>query len=563
MKTTFKDLWIREDILEAIEKKGYEFPSPIQEKVIPVFLQWEKDIIGQAQTGTWKTASFGIPLLQLINPKAKTTKAIILCPTRELAIQVADEIHSFSPNNNISITLLYGWNPIRDEIRELKNNPQIIIWTPGRVIDHLNKGRLKLEELEYFVLDEADEMLNIGFREEIEEIMKSTPKNKKTLLFSATMPKAIMDIVKNYMQDYDLISVKSEHLTNNNIEQKYFEVKRDDRFDALTRIIEFEDHFYSIIFCRTKLDVDELTSKLMAAWFLAEWIHWDVEQKMREKILSRFKDKKTNILVATDVAARGIDVNDITHVVNYSLPENPETYTHRIWRTGRAGKNGVAITFVSWSERRKIWFFENVIKAKIKKSVLPSVAELLDAKKINLINDIRTLVENNETSDYSDLAKELLNIEQSPELLISGLLKKFYWETLKIENYTEIKTDSRDRWSDRSDRRNKNSRAEDGQTRLFVARWRKSGIFNPGALLNFIWTEANISMKNAGKIEIFNDFTYINMPDDEAEIILQVFKNLNREKPLVVKAKESKGGNKTGNRGRRDGFRWNERRKKR
>ena len=365
------------------------------------------------------------------------------------------------------------------------------------------------------------------------------------------------------MQDYDLISVKSENLTNNNIEQKYFEVKRDDRFDALTRIIEFEDHFYSIIFCRTKLDVDELTSKLMAAWFLAEWIHWDVEQKMREKILSRFKDKKTNILVATDVAARGIDVNDITHVVNYSLPENPETYTHRIWRTGRAGKNGVAITFVSWSERRKIWFFENVIKAKIKKSVLPSVSELLDAKKVNLINDIRILVENNKTSDYSDLAKELLKIEQSPELLISGLLKKFYWETLKIENYTEIKTDSRDRWSDRSDRRNKNSRAEDGQTRLFVARWRKSGIFNPGALLNFIWTEANISMKNAGKIEIFNDFTYINMPDDEAEIILQVFKNLNREKPLVVKAKESKGGNKTGNRGRRDGFRWNERRKKR
>lgn len=542
---TFRDLGIREDILEAIEKKGYQNPSPIQERVIPVFLTGDKDIIWQAQTWTWKTASFGIPLLQLIDSKSKTTKAIILCPTRELAIQVSDEINSFAPDNKISTLLLYGGNPIRDEIRELKNKPNIIIWTPWRVIDHLNKWRLHLEDLEYFVLDEADEMLNIWFREEIEEIMKSTPKNKKTLLFSATMPKAIMDIVKNYMQNYDLISVKAENMTNTNIDQKYFEVRRESKFDALTRIIELQENFYAIIFCKTKLDVDELASRLMNAGYLAEWIHWDIEQKMREKILARFKSKKTKILVATDVAARWIDVNDVTHVVNYSLPENPEIYTHRIWRTARAGKTWTAITFISNSERRRIFFFENVIKAKIKREVLPSISEVIEAKKWNLVENVKSLIEEKDCRDYIDLSRELLEIENDAEMIISALIKKFYWNQLKEENYAEIKQDFRTE---------KSSKSSSWENRLFVAKWRKSWISNPWDLLNFLWTEAWISMKNAGKIEIFNDFSYINVPEYEAEIILQVFKQQNKRKPVVVKAKAKT--NDSFWRGRRWGFRW-------
>ena len=542
---TFRDLGIREDILEAIEKKGYQNPSPIQERVIPVFLTGDKDIIWQAQTWTWKTASFGIPLLQLIDSKAKTTKAIILCPTRELAIQVSDEINSFSPDNKISTLLLYGGNPIRDDIRELKNKPNIIIWTPWRVIDHLNKWRLHLEDLEYFVLDEADEMLNIWFREEIEEIMKSTPKNKKTLLFSATMPKAIMDIVKNYMQDYDLISVKAENMTNTNIDQKYFEVRRESKFDALTRIIELQENFYAIIFCKTKLDVDELASRLMNAGYLAEWIHWDIEQKMREKILARFKSKKTKILVATDVAARWIDVNDVTHVVNYSLPENPEIYTHRIWRTARAGKTWTAITFISNSERIRVFFFENVIKAKIKREVLPSISEVIEAKKWNLVENVKSLIEEKDCRDYIDLSRELLEIENDAEMIIAALIKKFYWNQLKEENYAEIKQDFRTE---------KSSKSSSWEIRLFVAKWRKSWISNPWDLLNFLWTETWISMKNAGKIEIFNDFSYINVPEYEAEIILQVFKQQNKRKPVVVKAKAKT--NDSFWRGRRWGFRW-------
>ena len=388
-------------------------------------------------------------------------------------------------------------------------------------------------------------MLNIWFREEIEEIMKSTPKNKKTLLFSATMPKAIMDIVKNYMQDYDLISVKAENMTNTNIDQKYFEVRRESKFDALTRIIELQENFYAIIFCKTKLDVDELASRLMNAGYLAEWIHWDIEQKMREKILARFKSKKTKILVATDVAARWIDVNDVTHVVNYSLPENPEIYTHRIWRTARAGKTWTAITFISNSERRRIFFFENVIKAKIKREVLPSISEVIEAKKWNLVENVKSLIEEKDCRDYIDLSRELLEIENDAEMIISALIKKFYWNQLKEENYAEIKQDFRTE---------KSSKSSSWENRLFVAKWRKSWISNPWDLLNFLWTEAWISMKNAGKIEIFNDFSYINVPEYEAEIILQVFKQQNKRKPVVVKAKAKT--NDSFWRGRRWGFRW-------
>ncbi len=530
---TFRDLDIREDILEAIEKKGYEKPSPIQERVIPLFINSDKDIIWQAQTWTGKTAAFGIPLLQLIDPKSKGIKAIVLCPTRELAIQVADEINSFSPNKSLNTTLLYGWNPIRNEIRELKNNPQLVIWTPGRVIDHLKKGRLNLENLEYFVLDEADEMLNIGFREEIEEILASAPKERRTLLFSATMPKAIMNIVKNYMGAYDLISVKKENLTNSSIDQKYFEVSRDQKFEALTRIIETEDNFYSIIFCRTKMDVDELASGLSAKWYNAEGIHWDIEQKMREKVLARFKAKKSNILVATDVAARWIDVNDITHVVNYSIPENAETYTHRIGRTWRAWKEGVAITFVNRAERRKIFYFENVIKAKIKKHSLPSVSEIIESKKVHLIESIKEISKWENWKKYIELAKSLLAVEEDVETLISSLLEKFYGKDLDKENYVELRTRV---WSDRG------LTWEAWMIRLFIAKWRNAKYDNPGKILDFIWTETWIEMTNAGKIDIFDNFSFMDMPEYEAEIILQVFKEKNKRQPLVVKAKQRWNG---------------------
>jgi len=533
-EVTFADLWLSKEILEAIEAKWYKKPSPIQAWVIPLLLNWDKDIVWQAQTGTGKTAAFGLPLLSRIDRKSKDIKWIILCPTRELAIQVATEIESFSPKNSLKIQLLYWGQPIRDEMRWLRNNPHLIVWTPGRVKDHLNKKRLDLSKIDYFVLDEADEMLNIGFREEIEEIFKETPKEKKVLLFSATMPKAIMGIVKSYMRDYDLVAIKSANLTNKNITQQYFEVSPYAKFDALTRIIEMQEEFYAIIFCRTKMDVDEVASKLMSKWYKAEWIHGDIEQKMREKILARYKEKKINVLVATDVAARGIDVTWVTHVINYSLPENPETYTHRIGRTGRAGNKWAAITFVTRAERRKIGYYENTIKAKIERGTLPKIAEVIEMKKKHLTEEIKESIENHEENELLELANKMLELHEKPEVVLSALLKKFYGKEFSTEHYSEIRES---RGGD-----DRNSRASDNwEYRLFIAKWRKDWM-NAGWILKLIWDTTWVEMWNAWKIDIMDSFSFMNIPEAEGEIILQTFKKLNSNQPLVVKAKNSWGG---------------------
>jgi len=338
-KTTFADLWLSEKILEKIEKKWYKYPSPIQEWVIPLLLKSEKDIIWQAQTWTWKTASFAIPILERLDVNSKDVQALILTPTRELAIQIWEEITSFA-DKWVKIQLVYGWQNYSKEIEWFKRKPQIVVWTTWRIIDHITRKKtLKVDNLKYLVLDEADEMLNMWFVEDIEQILKYTPENKKTLLFSATMPKWIRNIVNKYIKEYNEVKIEKTELTNPNIIQKYYKVDDKDKFDALCRIIEIEFDFYWLIFCRTKANVDEVSSKLIQRWYKAEWIHWDISQNLREKTLARFKNKAIKILVATDVAARWIDINDLTHVINYNLPENPETYTHRIWRTARAGKS--------------------------------------------------------------------------------------------------------------------------------------------------------------------------------------------------------------------------------
>jgi ATP-dependent RNA helicase DeaD len=332
-KVKFSDLGLSDKMLKAIEAKGYEYPSPVQAGVIPLLLNGDKDIIGQAQTGTGKTASFGIPLLERLDKNAKGVQAMILAPTRELAIQVAEEIQSFAIDG-VNIQLLYGGQNVRDELQGLKRGPQIVVGTPGRVKDHLIKRRtLNLDNINYFILDEADEMLNIGFKEEIEEILEHTPQEKKVLLFSATMPRSIQDIVHKYIKDHDTVTIQREEKTNKNITQVCYKVKEGDKFEALCRVIEVEFDFYGIIFCRTKADVDDVASRLMNRGYKVEGIHGDIDQSMREKTLARFKNKSISILVATDVAARGIDVNNLTHVVNYSLPDSAETYTHRIGRT--------------------------------------------------------------------------------------------------------------------------------------------------------------------------------------------------------------------------------------
>ena len=538
-KIKFSDLGLSEKMLSAITKKGYEYPSPVQAGVIPLLLNGDKDIIGQAQTGTGKTAAFGIPLLERLDKNNKNTQALILAPTRELAIQVAEEIKSFAVDN-VSIQLLYGGQNVRDELSGLRRGAQIVVGTPGRVKDHLIKRKtLKLENMNYFILDEADEMLNIGFKEEIEEIMEHTPEKKKVLLFSATMPRSIQDIVHKYISDHDKVTIKREEKTNKNIKQICYKVNEGDKFEALCRVIEVEFDFYGIIFCRTKAGVDEVASQLMNRGYKVEGIHGDIDQSMREKTLARFKNKSISILVATDVAARGIDVNNLTHVVNYALPDNAETYTHRIGRTGRAGNKGEAISFVSRRDSRMLSFIERLIKQKLEVGKLPDVGQVIEFKKKRLVSNTQEFIDAKEGEKYFELAKQLLELGEAHEVL-AALIKEGYGNEFSETHYNMIRTNS--------DSGSRASAGTPGQTRLFVAKGKLDNL-SPGTLIQFIEREMGSKMGDVGQIEVLREFSFINVADEDAELILSTFKQKNSRKPLIVEAKQKSGGWDRGGRG--------------
>ena len=338
----FKALGLSDDILTAIAKKGFETPSAIQSLTIPHLLTTDKDIIAQAQTGTGKTAAFGLPIIQMLTSRRNIPQAIVLVPTRELALQVTQELISFN-THDLSIAPIYGGASMTEQLRRLKKGIDIVVGTPGRILDHIRRGTLDLSAIAYLVLDEADEMLNMGFIEDIEEIMHAMTGPKRVLLFSATMPDRIAALARNYMHDPDLLKVESQHVTTDLTNQIYFEVREGDKFDALTRIIDVEPEFYGIVFSRTRTGADEIVAKLLERGYAAEVLHGDISQTQREKILGKFKKKQVNILVATDVAARGIDVSNLTHVINYSLPQDSDSYVHRIGRTGRAGNQGTVL----------------------------------------------------------------------------------------------------------------------------------------------------------------------------------------------------------------------------
>ncbi len=457
-KATFADLGLSSEILKSIEKKGFQTPSPIQAGVIPLLLKGEKDIIGQAQTGTGKTAAFALPLLERLNTTAHQTEAVVLAPTRELAVQVAKEIESFIVKNSPTVTVVYGGNHMAKEITALKKSPTIVVGTPGRMQHHIRNRNLKLDTIKYFVLDEADEMLNFGFREEIEEILKMTPPKRRVLLFSATMPQSIMSIVHNYMSDHDTVKAAAKEMTNENITQKYYCVRPSDKFEALCQIMEDEEKFYAIVFCRTKSDTDFVASQLAAKHLRAEAIHGDIDQSQREKVLGRFKEGKTNILVATDVAARGIDITELNFVVNFSLPESYETYTHRIGRTGRAGNKGTAITFVSRSELSRLQFFERNLKVKITKGKLPSPKALVDKKQKHLLQRIEHIINNTNIEHLIPLSQQLLE-EGDPVAVVAALLKDSYHSDFNIHSYRTIRDDSEGAKKSSSGRRGSGGRS--------------------------------------------------------------------------------------------------------
>ena len=458
----FSALGLSEQMLTAVRAKGFETPTAIQKLTIPHLLTKTNDIIAQSQTGTGKTAAYGLPILQSLEPARGTVQAIILVPTRELALQAAEELLSYNREKRLSITAIYGGAAMSEQLRRLAKGVDIVVGTPGRVRDHIRRGTLKLENVRYLVLDEADEMLNMG------------------------------------------------------------EVREADKFDALTRIIDVEPEFYGIIFARTKIGADETASRLAARGYAAEVLHGDVSQAQREKILRKFRDRSVNILVATDVAARGIDVGNLTHVINYSLPQDSESYVHRIGRTGRAGKQGTAITFVSPSEFRGLNNLMRDIKVEIKRETLPSPQDIVEMKRLKIKDEMQEIVENESYDGYREFAEELL-AEYTPDVALGALLRLAFRSELDQSNYPEIRSFSVDR---------------KGTARLFLAVGRRDG-YTARKLVDMLKFKCGLRDKYINDVQISDNFSFVSVPFHDAEEIVRKLNRLNRgRRPIAEIARD-------------------------
>lgn len=397
---TFSDFKLNRQLLNAIDDAGYEQPTPIQEQAIPLITAGH-DVLGIAQTGTGKTAAFGIPLIDLIDLEDRHTQGLILCPTRELAVQVGEEIKKLAKfKRGLYVGTVYGGDSIERQIRELKKGLHVVIGTPGRVIDHLERGTLKVQHLKMMVLDEADEMLDMGFREDIENVLERTPEERQTVLFSATMSKPIMAMTNNYLRNPKLVKVVKNELTNQNIEQLFFDVKGKAKMEVMCRLMDFYQLKLMLVFCNTKARVDEVVENLLIRGYQAEGLHGDMRQVARTNVMTKFRSGNTNILVATDVAARGIDVDDVDAVINYDIPLDEEYYVHRIGRTGRAGRTGKAFTLVVGAERNRLRDVMSYTKVKIEKGVIPSFSDIVGLKKARFMEQIQEILTANEGLDY-------------------------------------------------------------------------------------------------------------------------------------------------------------------
>jgi ATP-dependent RNA helicase DeaD len=417
----FDELGLEPKLLQAVSEAGFEEATPIQSGTIPLVLAG-KDVIGQAQTGTGKTAAFGLPLLQKLDPSKKGVQAIVISPTRELAVQTQEELYRLGKDKHAKVTVVYGGADIRRQIRNLKENPQIVVGTPGRLLDHLNRKTVKLENVHTVVLDEADEMLDMGFIEDIEKILSYVPNEHQTLLFSATMPGPIMRIADRFMHDPEVVKIKSQELTADLIDQYYVRAREYEKFDVMTSLIDVQDPDLALIFGRTKRRVDELTRGLQARGYNAEGIHGDLSQQKRMAVLRQFKNGQLDILVATDVAARGLDISGVTHVFNYDIPQDPDSYVHRIGRTGRAGKHGVSITFVTPNEMGYLRTIEELTKKRMLPLKPPTEEEALAGQLASAKETVVQTIADDDLEKYEPMAEELLE-QYTPLQLVSAYLK--------------------------------------------------------------------------------------------------------------------------------------------
>ena len=524
---TFEELGVSEEIRRAIEELGFEHPMPVQEEVIPYLLGNGNDVIALAQTGTGKTAAFGIPLLQRTDPADRTTQAIVISPTRELCLQIADDLKSFSKYiKGINIVAVYGGTSIINQIHALKHGAQIIVATPGRLIDLMHRGAAKVSEVKNVVLDEADEMLNMGFSDSINEIFDNVPSDRNTLLFSATMSKEIEKIAKGYLHDHKEIVVGSRNEGAENVNHIYYMVNAKDKYLALKRIVDFYPRIYGIVFCRTKAETQEVADKLIRDGYNAEPLHGDLSQQQRDITMQKFRQHITQILVATDVAARGLDVDDLTHVINYGMPGDTESYTHRSGRTGRAGKKGTSISIIHTKERGRVRDVERTIGKQFVDGTLPTPQEICSKQLFKAIDEIEKVdVDEEQIAPFMDDIKRHFQYFDKEDILKKivslefGRFLKYYADAPEIVKPTTSR-DRKGRGEDRDAAKKREKRApEAGYRRLFINLGKDDG-FYPGEVMQFINRNVH-GRQDVGHIDLLGRISYIEVPADDADKVMR------------------------------------------
>ena len=543
---TFEELGVSEEIRRAITELGFESPMPVQEEVIPYLLGSNNDVIALAQTGTGKTAAFGIPVLQRLDPTSRDTQALILSPTRELCLQIADDLKDFSKYmNGINIVAVYGGTSIENQIRALRHGAQVIVATPGRLIDLMHRGKANLDKVYNVVLDEADEMLNMGFTESINEIFEGVPADRNTLLFSATMSREIERIAKSYLREYKEIVVGSRNEGAENVNHIYYMVHAKDKYLALKRIVDFNPKIFGIIFCRTKLETQEIADKLIHDGYNAESLHGDLSQQQRDLTMQKFRQHLTQLLVATDVAARGLDVDDLTHVINFGLPDDIESYTHRSGRTGRAGKKGTSISIMHIREKHKMRAIEKEIGKSFVEGVIPSAKEICKKQLYKVMDQIVKTDVNDEEIDpfMTDINRyfEFIDKEDLIKKIVSmefGKFLAYYADAPEIEAPSKSSRDSSGKRSGKGERGGRGERggkgergsrgergargsrkAEAGYSRLFINLGKDDG-FYPGEVMQYI--NKHVEGRQAvGHIDLLKKFSYIEVPEKDAQKVMR------------------------------------------
>ena len=553
--TKFEALGLQKSLLDAVADLGFETPSEVQEKAIPILLESETDLVALAQTGTGKTAAFGFPLIQKIDSNSRTTQGLILSPTRELCLQITKEMQAYSKyERNINVVAIYGGASITDQARQIKRGAQIIVATPGRMKDMISRRLVDISKIDYCILDEADEMLNMGFMEDIKDILSGTPSDKSTWLFSATMPKEVAVIAKKFMHSPQEITVGAKNSGASTVQHEYYVVGGRDRYPALKRLADTNPDIFSVIFCRTKRDTQKVAENLIEDGYNAGALHGDLSQNQRDLVMNSFRKRQIQMLVATDVAARGIDVDDITHVINYQLPDEIETYTHRSGRTGRAGKSGISMVIITRSEQRKIKAIENKINQKFIAKQIPTGMEICEIQLYHLANKIKDTKINADVENYLPAINDVLQGIDREELIkkiVSVEFTRFanyYNKTKDLNSSGSGRDRDNDSDRDRSDGRRGGETPTSGAVRYFINVGEKDG-YDWMTLKDFIRDTVGLGQEDVFKVDVKESFSFFNTESESTQQILEKFTDFKVDGRFVnVEVSKNPGGGGGGNR---------------